>query len=126
MSNKIIVWKDIQSDSNGFVDTIRFNEEMSGTVTLKNTIRSIKKQTVELDFGYAKHLMVVLNNDVLFNQDMDTKDEEGRVFMEDESLELNLSKGKNELFFVLTGDAENKHNWGFIARFRNPNGISIE
>ena len=54
------------------------------------------------------------------------KGEEGRVFVDDEQIELNLSKGQNKLIFVLSADNRQKFNWGFIAKLENLEGIKIE
>jgi hypothetical protein len=123
---KSISWKKIKSDTDGLVNISRFIEEMSGSVALKTTIRSESEQPIKLQFGFAKHMIVVLNNEVLFDKNMDTDKEEGRVFVDDESIELKLSEGKNELIFVLTGDEEYKQNWGFIAKLEDLKGIEIE
>lgn len=123
---KDISWKKIQSDTDGLVNMSRFIEEMSGSVALKKTIRSELEQAVNLYFGFAKHMIIVLNNEVVFDKNMDTDKEEGRVFVDDESVELNLSQGKNELFFVLSGDEEHKQNWGFVAKLEKLDGIAVE
>ncbi len=121
-----VSWKNISSDEDGLLNISRFIGEMSGTVALKKTILSKSDQSVKMNFGFAKNMIVVLNNEVIFSQNMDSNKEEGRVFVDNQSLELKLSKGKNELIFVLTGDEEYKQNWGFIAKLENLEGITLE
>jgi hypothetical protein len=121
-----ITWKSVEVDVDGLLNVSRFFDEMSGSVTLKTTIRSEAKQKMEMHVGFAKHLIVVLNNKVIFNKEMDIEKEEGRVFVEDESLYLDLVQGKNELFLILTGDEQYHQNWGVIAKLKNLNGIKID
>ncbi len=123
---KGIIWKKIKSDIDGLVNISRFVEEMNQTVALKITLYSESKQSVKLYFDYAKHMILILNNKVIFNKKMDSTKAEGRIFVDDESVELNLSKGKNDLFLILTGDEEFKQNWGFIAKLENLNVLAIE
>ncbi len=108
------------------VNISRFIEGMNQTVALKSILHSESEQPVKLYFGFAKHMIVVLNNEVIYNKEMDVNKEEGRVFVDNESVELNLSKGKNSLFLILTGDEAYKQNWGFTAKLERLNGITIE
>jgi len=121
-----VSWQNVNSDEDGLLNISRFVKEMSGTVGLKSVIQSTSNQRVKMGFGFAKNMIVVLNNEIIFSGDMDTSKEEGRVFVNDESVELILSKGKNELIVLVTGDEEYKQNWGFIARLDNMEGISFK
>lgn len=118
-----VSWKNVDSDEDGLINISRFINEMSGSVALKKLINSKSNQPIKMKFGFAKNVIVVLNNEVVFNRNMDSDKEEGRVFVDDESVELNLSKGENELVLIVTGDEEYKQNWGFIARLVSSNGI---
>ncbi len=120
-----ITWKKITADEDGLTNVSRFVDEMSGSIALKATIHSETKQNAEMHVGFAKHLIVVLNNEVVFNKEMDMKKEEGRVFVDNESLNLNLLQGKNELFMILTGDEQYHQNWGLIAKLESLNGIKV-
>lgn len=121
-----ILWENIRSDEDGLVNISRFIGEMSGTVALKKTIVSKSDQTIKMDFGFAKNMIVVFNNEVVFTGDVDGKREEGRVFVENESLDLNMSQGNNELLMLITGDEEYKQNWGFIARLESLNDLTLQ
>ena len=48
------------------------------------------------------------------------------IFIDNETIDLNLKHGTNELFLVLTGDEEYHQNWGMITRLENMEGIKIE
>ncbi|MDF0715584.1 DUF1080 domain-containing protein [Muricauda sp. 334s03] len=118
-------WKYVETDVDGLLNISRFISQMNGSVALKTIIHSETKQDASMHIGYAKHLIVVLNNEVVFNKEMDMKKEEGRVFVDNENLNLNLLQGKNELFMILTGDEQYQQNWGVIAKLDKLNGIQI-
>jgi hypothetical protein len=117
-------WKTIKSDKDGLVNISRFFDETIKTVVLRCNIISEFEQSVKMNFDYANHLMMVLNSKVIFNKGINSENE-GRVFVDDINIELNLSKGKNKLMFVITAD-DFKQNWGFIAKLESLNGISIK
>ncbi|SFB91768.1 hypothetical protein SAMN04487891_103433 [Flagellimonas taeanensis] len=119
-------WKKIQADEDGLINMSRFVNKMSGSVVLKTSIDSKDGQNVKMHFGFAKYLMIILNDKVVFSGEMDTKEKEGRVFVDDETVDLELIKGKNEIFLVSTGDEQYHQNWGLIAKLENLNGIKID
>ena len=125
------IFKTIEADDDGLLNISRFHDDMTKTVALSCILESEVDKTVKLNFDYADHLVMLLNSEILFDKGMNFappsgKGEEGRVFVNDESVELNLKKGKNQLIFVLSGDNRQKFNWGFIAKLENLDGISIE
>ena len=126
IQENISAWKNVDTDVDGLLNVSRFVGEMRGSVSLKATIHSESKQIKEIHFGFAKHLMIVLNDKVIFNRAMDMKKEEGRVFVDDESLPLDLIQGENELFMILTGDEQYHQNWGLIAKLENLDGIKVD
>lgn len=124
-------FKKIQADSEGLINISRFYDDMTKTVALSCTIESDSNRKVHLNFDYADHLVIWLDSNILFDNGMNfqppaDKGAEGRVFVEDENVELNLKKGKNELIFMLSGDNRQKFNWGFTAKLEHMNGILIE
>lgn len=122
----------VQADSDGLLNISRFYDDMTRTVALSCNLVSDSSRTVKLNFDYADHLTIVSNSEILFNNGMNfqapaNKGEEGRVFVDDESIELNLTKGRNQLIFVLTADNRQKFNWGFIAKLEEDlKGVTIE
>jgi len=124
-------FKTIQADSDGLINISRFYDDMTRTVAMSCIVESDSNKTVKLNFDYADHLVILLNSNVLFDKGMDfqppaDKGAEGRVFVDDENVELDLIKGKNRLIFLLSGDSRQKFNWGFIAKLENMDGVSIE
>jgi hypothetical protein len=77
-----------------------------------------------MNFDYANHLTMVFNSEIIFSKGLNSENE-GRVFVDDTEIELNLAEGKNELIFVVTAD-DYKQNWGFIAKLECLDGISIK
>ena len=121
----------IEADTDGLINISRFHDDMTKTVVLTNKLVVSDDKTITLNFDYADYLVIVLNSKVLFDKGLDfqpppEKGKEGRVFVDDEQIELKLSKGTNELIFVLSGDIRQKFNWGFIAKLESLDGISIE
>ncbi len=121
-----VTWKKVRADEDGLVNISRFVNEMSGTVALKTSIGTKSAQSVKLHFGFAKHLMIILNDKIVFSGEMDTKEKEGRVFVDDETVDLKLVKGKNEIFLVSTGDELYHQNWGLIAKLESLSGIKTD
>ena len=123
--------KTIEADENGLINISRFYNDMTKTVALTCHLESDSDKTVKLNFDYADHLVILLDSNILFDKGMDFappagKGEEGRVFVDDESVELNLKKGENKLVFVLSADNRQKFNWGFIAKLEDIDGIAIK
>jgi len=124
-------FKTIQADEDGLINISRFYGDMTKTVVLYCDIISDIDKTVTLNFDYADHLVILSDSQVLFDEGMNFKSppekgEEGRVFVEDEQIALNLLKGPNKLIFVLSADNRQKFNWGFIAKLESLDGIKIE
>lgn len=125
------VFKSIEADDDGLLNISRFYDDMTKTVVLIYDLESDADRMVKLNFDYADHLVMLLNSQILFDKGMNFtppagKGEEGRVFVHDESVELNLKKGTNQLVFMLSADNRQKFNWGFIAKLEHLKGISLE
>lgn len=124
-------FKTVTADMDGLLNISRFYGDMDKTVALTCNIVSDSDRDIKLNFDYADHLVILLNSEVLFDGGMNfrpppEKGTEGRVFVDDEQTVLYLSKGPNELTFVLSGDNRQKYNWGCVAKLENMDGISIE
>jgi hypothetical protein len=124
-------FKSIVADDDGLLNISRFYDDMTKTVALKCTITADAEKTVNLDFDYADYLVIQLNSKTLFDKGMNFeppkgKGKEGRVFVEDEQIKLELKDGDNELLFLLSADNRQKFNWGFIAKIGRFKGLSIE
>jgi len=116
--------KSIKSDDDGLVNISSYFDETSGSAALSCHIISESKKSVKMNFDYANHLIIVLNSEIIFNKGLNPENE-GRVFVNDTEIELNLAKGKNDLIFVVTAD-EYEQNWGFIGKLDSLDGLSIK
>lgn len=124
-------FKKVVADEDGLINISRYYDDMTKTVVLTCNLVSDSDRTVMMNFDYADHLVVELESNILFDRGMDFrppagKGVEGRVIVTDEQVPLELSQGSNELVFMLSGDARQKFNWGFIAKLANMEGVSIE
>ncbi|WP_395344272.1 hypothetical protein PN836_005760 [Ningiella sp. W23] len=124
-------FKKITADEDGLINVSRFYEDMEKSVIFTTTLLSDSEKEVVLNFDFADQLVILLNSKTLYEGEMNfrppsDKGAEGRVFVEDEEITLNLMSGRNRLTFVLTGDSRQKFNWGFIAKVSELNGIAFE
>ncbi|MFC3121178.1 hypothetical protein [Agaribacter flavus] len=124
-------FESISADEDGLINVSRFYNDMEKSVIFTSTLVSESEKEVTLNFDFADQLVILLNSEVLFEGEMDfrpppEKGAEGRVFVDDEKVSLNLKSGKNQLVFVLSGDSRQKFNWGFIAKLDQLNGISVQ
>jgi len=122
------IFKSIEADNDGLLNISTFYDDMTKTVALSCTLESEVDKKVKLNFDYADHLVILLNSGIIFDKGMNFsppvgKGEEGRVFVEDESVQLDLKKGKNQLIFMLSADNRQKFNWGFVAKLESLEGI---
>ncbi|WP_297337864.1 hypothetical protein [Algoriphagus sp.] len=123
-------FKTVLADEDGLINVSKYFNDMTKTVVLTCNLVSNRDRTVPMNFDYADHLVIMLDSQILFDGGMDFrpppgKGVEGRVIVTDESVPLELKKGSNELVFMLSGDARQKFNWGFLAKLTSMEGISI-
>jgi hypothetical protein len=133
-------WKTIKADKDGLVNISRFYEHPQNAVFAISEIYSDSAKTVGLLFDYSFSLLIGLNYDILFcGTELDTKNYM-RVIDGEEKLTLPLNKGKNVLIFIIKSDdvwqksvknptylgRMQAHNWGFIARLANYEGLDLE
>lgn len=124
-------FKKVAADEDGLINVSRFYRDMEKTTIFSSTFVSKSEREVTLNFDFADELVILFNSQVVFEGVMNFrppsgKGKEGRVFVEDEEITLNMQSGKNRLVFVLSGDSRQKFNWGFIAMLEDLNGISLE
>jgi len=98
------------------------------TVLAKVVLNSEKAQKKNFHFGYSDKIKVYLNSNELFFGDNSFHESEsyadrGYVSDKQETLELPLVKGENEIILEI---AEEKFGWGFIARLEDLKGIEIK
>ncbi len=97
------------------------------TVLAKVVLNSEKAQKKNFHFGYSDKIKVYLNSNELFKgnnsfHESERYEERGYVSDKQETIELPLVKGENELILEIS---EEKFGWGFIARLDDLEGIEI-
>ena len=108
-------WRQIQPDPDGLINLSRYFDVTDGTAILRTHIESRVDQQVDLLFDYAERLAISLNSEIIFSDSLRIRNNEGRVMDGEEKINLKLTRGTNELMFILTSDAY-RQNWGMIAR----------
>lgn len=98
------------------------------TVLAKVYLNSEKAQKKNFHFGYSDKIKVYLNSNELFTGDnsfyeSERYEDRGYVSDKQDTIELQLVKGENELIIEIS---EDKFGWGFIARFEDLEGIEIK
>lgn len=124
-------FKEVSADEDGLINVSRFYGDMEKTTLFSSTFISETQRQVTLNFDFADQLIILFNGETVYEGEMNFrppsgKGKEGRVFVEDEEITLNMQRGKNRLVFVLSGDYRQHFNWGFIAKLKDVKGISIQ
>ncbi|WP_346858523.1 hypothetical protein [uncultured Draconibacterium sp.] len=128
--NLITGFREIETEENYLMNLNRHftKSKAKNTVLAKVYLNSNKAQTKNFHFGYSDRIKVYLNSNEVFRGENDFRDSEnyedrGYVSDKQETIELPLLKGENELLLEI---AEEKFGWGFIARFEDLEGIEIK
>lgn len=121
-------WRTIQAEENYLINLNRHFSKTNSTNTVlaKVFLNSEKAQKKKLHFGFSDKTRVYLNSKEVFSGDNSfvdsgSYDDRGYVLDKQETIELSLAKGKNELILEV---AEDKFGWGFITQLENLEGIA--
>jgi hypothetical protein len=128
-------WQKIKADRNGLVNLSKYFEHPKNAAAVKKIIVSESDITKKLLFDYTHTLVVILNSEVIFyGKEMDKL---GRMYDGERQIDIHLKEGKNELLMIIAGDSEiygdgvlyqgrkQAANWGYIARFDDYKGITL-
>jgi len=129
MPDSNTVWEPIKAERKGMVNlTRRFGgERKRSLVWLKSNIYADSDINKILRFGFCDEVWAFLNGQVLyigrnyFNS-LTMKRPNGRISLENTTLNLPLKKGNNEL---LIGVANAFYGWGIIAQLTDNSGVLI-
>jgi hypothetical protein len=125
---KNLTWTSQSSDPSGTINLARFGQlsEAANTVVAKVIIESQTEQIKVLSFGFSDFVTVYLNDKALYggSDNFMSRDDRflGTIGYFD-TLFLQLKKGTNELWFVVS---ENFGGWGAKAKFENMENISLK
>lgn len=125
----ITKWHKINVEENYLINLNRYftKSDTKNTVLAKTILSSEKAQKKEFHFGYSDKIKVYLNSKELFMGDNSffesgRYEDRGYVTHKDETIELPLIKGENELIIEIS---EDKFGWGFIAQVGDLERIEI-
>jgi len=123
-------WRPISSERAGLVNLTKglsspFIDGERRMTWLRTTIDSEMDQVKQLDLGFSDDVWVFVNRSLLhidmnmYNQNI-AKQPNGRLNLENTTIDLPLRKGSNEVVISVANDF---FGWGLVARLNNMNGI---
>ena len=122
-------WRKINEAGDDYVNLCRYFDYPKGTAFARHDIQSDSNEIRTLNFDVVGASKIFLNGREIFNYDKFKLD---RIDEGTNRILLHLNKGKNELVFMTTGDADifgkgynslgrlQHQNWGFIASLSRP------
>lgn len=122
-----LTWNSLAAYEDGVSNLARVAKASEGrnTVLARVNIRSESARTETVRFGYSDRVRVYLNGTFLYAGDNSYRTRDyrylGTIGLFDE-VPLRLSSGENELLFAVSEDFGG---WGLIARFQNPDTVSL-
>lgn len=121
-------WFQLDSGASGIVNfaTVADLPQGGGTMLARVFIRSDRRQTKMLNFGFSDRAVLFLNGKPLFSGDNTYRSRSPRYLgimtVDHEAVFLPLEQGDNELLFAVS---EAFGGWGLIARLRDREGIEL-
>jgi hypothetical protein len=121
-------WFRVDSNASGIVNfaTVASLPAGGGTILAKVFIRSERRQTKKLNFGFSDRAVLFLNGVPLFSGDNTYRSRSPRYLgvmtVDHEAVYLPLEEGDNELLFAVS---EAFGGWGLIARLEDRGGIEL-
>jgi hypothetical protein len=126
-------WKPLEAERGGLVNVSRvyglpFPREERGLVWLKTTIHSKSAQKKKVALGWAREIWVFVNGQQVFadknlyQPPTARKTPDGRLSLENGSLELPLKAGDNEIAVALV---DNFYGWGLIMHLDDLKGVNL-
>lgn len=122
-------WYEINAEENYLINLNRHftKSKVENTILAKVKINSKIAQKKTFCFGYSDKVKIYLNSEEIFEGDNSFKESEkyedrGYVLDKNQTVELPLMEGKNELIMEIS---EDKFGWGFIAQIEDLENINI-
>jgi hypothetical protein len=123
-------WEDISAERQGLINlTRKFGQTVGRRIVwIKTDIYSDKVQDKVLHLGFSDEIWMKINGKPLYidknlyGTPM-AKQPEGRCSLENSSIKVPFSEGKNQL---MIGVANYFYGWGIVARFDDTEGIILE
>lgn len=121
-------WTRINMETNGAFNISRFRQRSAShnTVLVKMTISSEYDTTRKFSYGYSDNAVAYINNTPLAGGTNTYQSRDyrylGTIGLFDD-IYLPLKKGKNEIYFAIS---EEFGGWGFMGKFENMDGLTLE
>ncbi|HCW09249.1 MAG TPA: hypothetical protein DGG95_17980 [Cytophagales bacterium] len=129
-------WQPARADKNGIVNLSKYFKHPQQTVAASISLSAKDTVTKKLVFDYSYTMTVVLNSRIIFSgKEMDNF---GVMTDGEQSIDLPLKQGENQLMFYITGDSDvygnqkkyqgrvQAFNWGFVARLNSYEGVKFK
>lgn len=131
-------WSPITADYGGLINLSRFHaptlkNQPRQTIWLRTTVQSDREQVRHVAVGWLREIWVFANGKPVFsgknlyNVKGGRKAPDGRLSLENDSFDLSLHKGANEIVVAIDGntpDMRGRYGWGFIMRMDQADGMT--
>ncbi|QRN52269.1 family 16 glycoside hydrolase [Dyella caseinilytica] len=138
MPSSASTWSPITADYGGLINLSRLYPPISKqapaqVVWLRTTIQSDREQVRHVAVGWLREIWVFANGKPVFsgknlyNVKGGRKAPDGRLSLENDSFDLPLHKGANEIVVAIDGntpDMRGRYGWGFIMRMDQAEGTT--
>lgn len=122
-------WQDITAERRGLVNLTRvYGVDSRRAVWLRTKVITKKAQKLKIDLGFSDEVWVFVNENFasadknLYSQNV-RKKPDGRISVDNSTIEIALREGENELLIGLANDF---FGWGLIARIHDLEGITLD
>jgi hypothetical protein len=123
-------WSPVTADYGGLINLSRFHaptlkNQARQVIWLRTTVQSDREQVRHVSLGWLREIWVfadgmpVFSGKNLYNVKGGRKTPDGRLSLENDSFDLPLHKGANEIVVAIDGntpDMRGRYGWGFIMR----------
>jgi hypothetical protein len=132
-------WSPVTADYGGLINLSRFHaptleNQPRQMIWLRTTVQSDREQVRHVSVGWLREIWVsadgkpVFSGKNLYNVKGGRKAPDGRLSLENDSFDLSLHKGANEIVVAIDGntpDMRGRYGWGFIMRMDQAEGIQL-
>ncbi|RUL62192.1 DUF1080 domain-containing protein [Dyella dinghuensis] len=130
-------WSPITADYGGLINLSRFHPPTAKNqprqiIWLRTTVQSDREQVRHVSLGWLREIWVfadgkpVFSGKNLYNVKGGRKAPDGRLSLENDSFDLSLHKGANQIVVAIDGntpDMRGRYGWGFIMRTDQAEGM---
>ena len=131
-------WSAVTADYGGLINLSRFHaptpkNQPRQVIWLRTTVQSEREQVRHVSVGWLREIWVfadgkpVFSGKNLYNVKGGRKAPDGRLSLGNDSFDLSLHKGANEIVVAIDGntpDMRGRYGWGFIMRMDKAEGIT--